>query len=371
MKGIRHISFICFCGLLVLATTSCKKNAEAPVVTSVSPEFGAAEDLITIEGMHLANIETLTFSGQIVNFNTAYNSDQALLYRVGTDVPLGEHTVEITTPGGSVTFPFRVTLEAPEIFNFSVPSADSGESLTIYGKNFFEPLEVLFFDSIAAEIITGGPDSVKVIIPEGIEKGKIVLKANGGRAESPVDFFRTRMIEVNDFDGNGLQANTESWIFIGAIDQTNTTAVYNENPDPIDGNFMKLSGQTDPTTGTWIGGAENPSFDPDNFYTYGITTGLGNTLLQMDINNNGRTGTNIQLILLERDGLFTDFVADVKVDWEGWERISLPLSRFENLDGVTIDPAKVKTVKIHLVDTDETGEPLEVNVDNIHFLEIL
>jgi len=141
-------------------------------------------------------------------------------------------------------------------------------------------------------------------------------------------------------------------------------------PEPIDGNYLKLSGQDDLNI-SWIGGVENHTWDTDQFETFGITTDANNTLLEMDINNNGRKNTNMILILLEKDGSPNDFALTTKVDWNGWQRFSVPLNRFQDLNGFTVDPSKIKTLKVQLIDADDSNEKLEVNVDNIQFVETL
>lgn len=349
---------------------SCKETP-APILESVTPVFGPAETLVTFQGMNLENLKTLTFSGQEVNFNTAYNSENALLFRIPTNIPLGEHEVVLTTDGGSVSTNFRMTLEAPEVFDVEPEFASAGEVVTILGKNFYEPMEVYFHDSIAADIIFLAPDSMEVIVPSGIQKGRIVVWANGGRAISPKNFFSVNKILVNDFDGNGLRSETSNWIRSGFIDQASSgDAVQNSNPTPIDNNFLKLSGKDDLNI-SWVGGLENNSNDIAVFDNFGITNSAGNTLLEMDVHNNGKDKTHVILILLERDGSPNDFTETIPIGDDEWEKISIPLSRFEDLDGFIVDPAKIKTLKIHLIDEEGSGEQLEVNVDNIEFVEIL
>ena len=364
---IRKITFGC---LLALLLAACGKEVGPPIIESIEPVFGPAETLVTIQGVNLANIKEVKFSEQVVNFNNAYNADNALLMRIPTNIPLGEHVVTLTTDGGVVSTDFRVTLEPPEIFSFAPASAAVGEKVTIKGKNFYEPLTAWFFDSVQAEILTATPDSMIIIVPEGVEKGRLSLFANGGFTRSPINFFTVNPILVNDFDGNGIRSETDKWIFRGSIDQDKNTAVQNSVPEPIDGNYLKISGRDDLNI-SWIGGAENHTWDVEQFQTFGITTDANNTLIEMDINNNGRKKTNMILILLEKDGSSNDFAVTVKVDWNGWQNFSLPLNRFQDLNDFVVDPTKVKTLKIQLIDADDSNEKLEVNVDNIRFVEIL
>lgn len=355
---------------LLTVLVACEKTPAPPIIESIEPTFAPAEDLITIQGVNLANIQEVAFGEQVVNFNTAFNSDNALLLRVPTNVEVGEYELSLKTKGGVASVPFRVALDPPEVFAIEPEFAAVGETIKILGKNFFEPIEVRFFDSIAAEIITLTPGSMEIVVPEGVEKGRITVDANGGVTLSPKDFFTVNSILVNDFDGNGVRAETNQWIFVGSINENRANAVRNSNPDPVDGNFLKVSGRDDLGIG-WIGGAENNSFDQEVFPNFGIQTSLNNTLLELDINNNGRKKTNVILVMLERDGSRNDFTHQFKVDWDGWKTYSVPLNRFNDLNGVPIDPAKIRTIKIHLIDAEASGETLEVNVDNIKFTEIL
>lgn len=365
--GIKYISFL----LLMVAVffSSCEK-VPAPSLISIDPIFGPPETLVTFEGENMGGIISLKFSDQVVNFNTAYNSENALLFRIPSNIPLGDHVVTIETEGGELMTNFRVTKEPPEIFSISPESASIGEEITIYGEHFFDPVDLWFFDSIKAEITMLTEDSMKVIVPQGAAKGFLSMWANGGHTYSPVRFFSTNRILVNDFDGNGLRSETENWKFDGFVDQNSSSLVHNSNPDPYDGNFIKLTGYDDLGIG-WIGGVGNNSQDIAAFNNFPITADVNNTLLEMEINSNGSEVTHIILVLLERDGSTFDFTHTFKVDWEGWRTVSFPLSRFKDVNEIIIDPQKVKTVKVHLNNTDNSNALLEANVDNIRFVEIL
>ena len=349
---------------------ACEPTPDAPVITAIDPVFGETTTLVTLEGMNLANITELAFNGEVVNFNTAYNSDVALLFRVPENLETGEYEISVTTEGGTASTNFRITLAAPEIFNVMPESAPVGATVEINGKNFFEPLSVFFFEEVAAEIISRTPDKVKVVVPEGTQEGPILLSANGGDTLSPVNFFLTDEILINDFDGNGVRAATEDWIRSGFVDQQSAAeAVQNDNPEPIDGNYLHITG-TDALSIEWVGGFENPSNDPE-FDVFQITAeARSKVLLTFDINTNGRTDTHLLLALKERDGSNNDFAHNVAVPGNGWQELAIPLTRFEDLAGNQVDLTKIKTLKLHLIDTNETGNPLEANIDNVRFVQI-
>ncbi len=342
---------------------------EQPTLASYEPLFGPEETLITVQGMHFETVQYINFDENVpANFNPSFGTDEALLFRVPENAVLGENTIRIGTEGGEVTFPFRVTLLPPEVQTFSPKSANEGEVVTILGENFYEPLEVLFFDSVPGNILFASDDCLIVQVPPGVEKGQIKVKANGGSSFTNEVFFSTTDILVNDFDGNGLRANTNMWLFYGNIDQSAFNAVQSVDPEPIEGDFLKISGK-DPGT-VWIGGAENHSWDVDIFDVFPIESDINNTFLDVDLNNNGKDKTYLIIVLVERNGSTNDFTQTVHIDWDGWEHVSIPLNRFKDIDGFTIDPQKIRAVKLHLFNEASTNQSLEVNVDNLKFVQI-
>lgn len=353
--------------LIAIFIFSCEK--EPPSVETFTPDFGPAETLITVEGMHFNELIAIDFNdGVDADFNPSFGTGEALLFRVPENAPLGDNMVRIETDHGVTEFPFRVTLKPPSVSISYPETANIGESVTILGENFYEPLEVLFFDSIAGNILFSAEDSIVVEVPQGVTKGRINVKANGGSALTPTLFFTTTQILVNDFDGEGVRSETNKWIFYGAIDQNANTAIQNTNPLPIDNNYLKISG-TDPGT-VWIGGCESHSWDTDQFEVFDLSSSINDTYLSIDVNSNGRDKTHLIIVLAERDGSPNDFTTTVPVDWAGWETVELPLNKFTDIDGFPIDPTKIKTVKLHLYNELNSTFPLEVNVDNIQFVQV-
>ncbi len=349
-------------------------DPDAPVITSISPEFAPAETLVTIEGTNLDNITSMKFDGQLVNFNTAFNSDNALLFRVPTTIDAGTYTLTLTTDGGTAETTFRISLDAPEIFLISPNRGPIGSTTTLFGENFFEPLEVYFpmgdMDSVQADIVSFADDSIRVTVPEGATQGNVALLANGGYALSANRFQVGNVVVVNDFDGNGVRSDVAEWRFTPMLDQTAADAVRSSDPDPISGNFLKISGRDTQGSGL-IGSVTTQTNDPTEFANFGLTTSLANTLIEFDVNTNGHPATRLVIILKERDGSRNDFSRELRLDQTGWTKITQPLSRFEDLNGAPIDVSKVASIRFLLFDFDNTGEQFEVNIDNLLFSELL
>ena len=367
-KIINSSKFLFVIGLCIVIS-GCQETGP-PSVDTFSPDFGPPETLITVEGSNYIDLISINFNdGVNADFNPSYGTETALLFRVPEDAPLGENLITITSESGETSFPFRVTLEAPQVSDFNPKSANEGEMVYILGENFYEPLTVLFHDSIAGNIIYNDPDSLVVEVPAGVERGRLKVKANGGSSLTGEFFFSTSDVLVSDFDGNGVRAETDKWLYYGNIDQNATNSVVNTNPDPFDGsNFLKVSG-TDPGT-IWIGGTESHSNDPMVFDVFDVKSDINNTFVDLDINNNGADKTHLIIVLAERNGSPNDFSETIAVDWDGWEHVSLPLNRFKDVDGAFIDPQKIRTIKLHLFNELQTNQSLEVNVDNLKFVQI-
>jgi hypothetical protein len=365
MKSFKYTLYL----FLLIIVMSCEKKP-APAVVDFKPAFGPEKTLIVVKGMDFEEVTSIKFDdGVDADFNPSFGTDSALLFRVPFNAKLGPNMITITTETGETSFPFRVTLEAPEVEEFYPKSANQGDQITITGKNFFEPLEVLFFDSIAGKIIFHSPDSVVVEVPANVKKGKIKLKANGGSSFTGEQFFSTKEILVNDFDGKGVRSETNKWDFYGFIDQLNSAAaVQKSNPNPVSGNFLKLTGKD--IGSQWIGGTENHSNDVNVFKTFDINSDINNTFIEMDLNSNSSTKTHLIVVMAERDGSPNDFTYTTQIEWSGWKKIRIPLNRFKDVSGVTINPKKIKAVKLHLYNELKTAAKLEANIDNLKFILI-
>jgi hypothetical protein len=359
---------ILFLSIVSLLFFSCSKQ-NPPAVLEFEPLFGPEGTLIKVKGSGFNDLLAINFNdGVRADFNPSYGKENALLFRVPEFAPLGDNKILIATEYGETTINFKVTLEAPEIKDFKPKSSQEGQIVTIYGKNFFEPVTVLFADSIAGKIVSLTPDSLKVEVPPNVIKGKIKVKANGGPALTSEVFFTTSEILVNDFDGNGVRADTKKWLFYGSIDQNANNAVQGTLPAPISKNYLKITGK-DPGT-VWIGGTESYSNDVDVFPAFKIKSKLDDTFVEFDIHNNGIKETFLIIVLDERNGSQNDFSYTLKVDQTGWRKERIPLNRFKDDTGLTLNPQKIKTIKMHLINQGKSSKRLEANIDNIKFIQI-
>ena len=369
--------------LPVIFLASGCEDSDPPEFISVEPGFGSETQLIVLKGNNLGEIRELLFNGVPIQFNTAYNSDVALLFRVPKGTPLGATIVTVRTDHGSFEFDFLVSELPPTIRSFTPRSADPGQIITVTGENFFDPPLDMYFrvdrmspddpmrlDSIVGEItyVSETKDTMRVRVPEGAVSGPLVVVANGGVYETTINFFTFRRSLVTDFDGGGSRADNGQLIARGNLDQVinGSPFVTSTFPAPIDGDYLKMSGIRSGSTTSFVGFIQtSPLLD-----SFDIDATVANAFIELDLNSAGRANSYLTVALREQDGRIGDFSTNIKLeDAAGWNTVRVPLVRFRNSNNFVVTPGKVNVVKFILQDLDNTGRRVEANIDNVKFVE--
>lgn len=376
---------------ILLLFQACPAEDE-PMFLSVEPEFGSEGQLIVLKGENIGNIRELLFNGSPIAFNTAYNSDVALLFRIPKDTPLGPTTITVRTDGGSFEFPFLVSELPPIVRTFSPRNGSPGDVINVFGENFFEPPLIVWFrtgevpedetvrqDSVAGEVIFVNEtrDTLQVIVPEGGGTGPLVVEANGGVAESNVNYFAFQRLLITDFDGNGARGDNSALRIQGAFEQNGIDEhIQNSRPAPISGNFLKMSGRPTNSSGI-IGLVETPASIRD---TFDISAPLNRSFIELDINTSGVGGGVLRLAFREltgaenpngRPGAFTN---DIPLPaTSGWKTVRLPLVQFTQPNRGPVTPGFINRIQFVLVgDTGPNGTErnrAQVSIDNVNFVE--
>ena len=366
---------------LALAVVACG-DPDAPVVSSVDPEFAPPDSLVIVQGENLEGITAMRFDGQVVNFNTSYNADQALLFRVPRDLAPADYAVTLETDGGMATFPFRVSEMAPQILRTVESQGALGGVVTIVGENFFEPpLEVYFstgvddndvpLDSILGEVISFSEDTIRARIPAEARSGSFFVRANGGIARSPIPFEIVEATLLTDFDGGGVRADVTTYRAFGRdLDQgrdLDALIALHESPPPFSGRYLKLSG----VRGTR--NAESGVIVPDSGDPLGVEGPALDVLLGFRVNHGGAAGTRLRVGLIDADGIAYALPNDfITLETEGWSPVSIPFNQFTDTNNFPIDPANVRGITFSFRNTDaEPGSRFEANIDDISVSRIL
>lgn len=161
-----------------------------PVVNSSSPGNGPVGTRISVNGLNLVEILSITFFDTIPATYTE-NSSTNLTVIVPLSAPLATGTIRITTRGGTVDIPnFTVEPTLPPVLTSLTPEEGRpGTWLTIVGEHLIATLDVKFpalVDSISAtDVIIRNTRRILVRIPEGAVSGNFTLFNPAGSVLSP------------------------------------------------------------------------------------------------------------------------------------------------------------------------------------------
>ena len=193
------------------------------IITSAS-----LEQIICIVGENLKSVHDIYFNDQPAVLNTSYMTDKTLLVAVPKNLPVvtTDKMYLITKDSTVVDYDFKVLLPVPKVNGMSFEWASPGETVTITGNYFAEPLTVEFPGAEATSISNVTINSFDVVVPEGAQPGKIKVTTESGTAQSIFQYKDSRgmLFSFDDARGNhGWHAMT-----------------IQSDENSLDGNYLQL-----------------------------------------------------------------------------------------------------------------------------------
>jgi hypothetical protein len=191
--------------------------------------------------------------------------------------------------------------------------------------------------------------------------GLLNLTTNGGTATSVsiLNIGETALL-IADFDGGGIRPNGASWYSYFGAPGTITKSIVNAGPAPTSGYFLKAVGGSG---GNYAGVS---TYSVGGTELFGLTSPATSTFLKFDVNNNGYTNTQIQVIVqMGTAGAAADnYAKTINVTGTGWNTVSIKLSDMLNNYGGgpgTPTPSGITSVKFHF----NQSAAGEMDIDNI------
>lgn len=245
MKTIKT-KFIGLCFLLALTSWSCSEDESMdPSVKEVSPTQGASNELLTITGTDLSNIQTIHFEkGNVkADFNPNFNTDKAILFRVPAEAIPGNQNIILTNMDGSqTTVPFNV-LGFANITSVSNYNFSAGENLVLTGKNLDDVTSVVFAGTTTElEVVAKTATTLTVKFPATTLTESALDITNAAGVSHPTQVFVSRDNAFKIFtDDYAPGYQDASWGSGGVISTTEfksgTASVYK---DYAAGNWHQL-----------------------------------------------------------------------------------------------------------------------------------
>jgi uncharacterized repeat protein (TIGR03803 family)/YD repeat-containing protein len=137
-------------------------------ITSFAPQSGLEGDSVTITGRGFVN-PTVQFGG--TSATVTASTSTSITATVPAGVPSGQLVVQV---GNDVQSAGNFTVIPWTITNFAPQTGTQGDSITISGTNFSNP--VVTFDGQQAQVLTSTPTSITVTVPNGLTVGTHALE---------------------------------------------------------------------------------------------------------------------------------------------------------------------------------------------------
>jgi hypothetical protein len=218
MKSIFKYSLLLFMAIAMAGVfVSCDDDDDAsgggePSISYVRITDPASSDsllvsagqgqMVVFVGQNLGGVRQLWVNDQRAQLNPSFITDNMIITRVPSDIPLEiSNKVKLIFGGGKeLLYDFAVDISAPSIDRMKSEFVNTGDVATIYGNYFYEPITVTFTGGVEGEIITREDLLLEVKVPEGAQPGPITITTNFGSTESGFWFRDNRNI-IASFDG--------------------------------------------------------------------------------------------------------------------------------------------------------------------------
>ena len=181
----------CACLAALVAGSTGNSFAQAPTVSSISPNSATVSEHITITGTNFIGVTAVRFGSALAN-SSHVNSDTSIT----AQVPAGIGTVDVTvtTAGGTsaISAADQFTyLAAPTVTSISPNSGPSagGTSVTITGTGFGLSVAFVTFGGNGATFIVNSATSITAISPPGTGTVDVRVSTNRTSATSAADQF--------------------------------------------------------------------------------------------------------------------------------------------------------------------------------------
>ena len=247
-----------------------------------------------IGGNHVeaTNLQTIVKDHHNVAGTTIYETTSQLSVQI-PDLPYGKGALVVECTGGTVYFPFSLTLAPPTIIGLNTDMPVMGETLTIYGTEFVQVEAVSYGDvTLTADEFTVADteDHIDIVFARKPSEGttpRLTVVTGGGQASTP---FFDRSCLLVDFDGNAVD---NDWSPNASYETTDGTAA----PFTADGTFARINV---PEEGQqWWGlmvffrkSWEVNTFPLPGFEVIPADASADNVYLAMEVYNNGSDYNN-------------------------------------------------------------------------------
>ncbi|WP_143306527.1 glycan-binding surface protein [Chitinophaga vietnamensis] len=186
-------------GMMALLQAACKKDGDGggPLITHVRNYAATPGDTlltsvlpgqwVVLCGHHLQGALAVTFNGVPASIKSVMFSDTSAVMQVPAVIPFPSisadnmNVIRYVTSRGTTTFKFSIVAPPPVITGVSNENANAGDSVYIYGTNFFFTQQVMFAGQQINNFTAAGDGaSIGFILPQLSHSGKVTVITKSG-----------------------------------------------------------------------------------------------------------------------------------------------------------------------------------------------
>lgn len=394
-KGIYSLLLLFLAVAFILP--ACKKDiSNPPVITAVRNYAPAPGDSlinslepgkwVVLIGRNLKGAVEISFDGIAANSLPALFSDTSAVVQVPAVIPFPSipaeklNTIHYTTPEGSTTFTFNIAAPPPTISSVSNENANQGDSVYIYGLNFFFVQDISFAGTkVTSYSAAGDGTSIRFVLPPLTQTGPLIVKTKSGADTTEYNVNNASTESLCNFDN----INTMSW---GTnTDNNSTNFPGNRGYYAILSNGVLSAGE-----GSWWNWQRSINTNDVQWLPAGsLNNPIGNYALKFELSvASDWSGTSIYVV----KSYSWDYVARYE-PWKdangvvstfktkGWRTVTIPLNEFRKDDGKGVPAASltallggsgVGSLHIHTKNflSSPTATGFNAAVDNIRVVKI-
>jgi hypothetical protein len=375
----------------------CKKESlNAPVITGVrnyepAPGDSVLQSLVpgqwvVLLGKNLKNAIQISFDGTPANFNSGLFSDTSAVVQVPSVIPFPSvpaeklNTIDYATKEGRTTFTFNIVAPAPTISSVSNENANAGDSVYIYGLNFFFVEQVTFAGTTVTDYAAAGDGTfIRFVLPSLSQSGPAIISTQSGADTTAYNLNNASTESLCNFDN----INTMNWGTNTDNNSTNfpgnrgnyailTNGIFNNS----NGNWWEWQRSINTHAVQWVPSAS-------------LSDPVSNYAFKFEISVQGEwNGTSIFIIkdyswnYLARYEPWKDANGNrFTYTANGWRTVTIPLTMFRTGNGLGTAAASLTSLlgssgngQIIIYTTNDASSPtptgLNAAIDNIRVVRI-
>jgi hypothetical protein len=355
-----HSSVLLCLGVLLISLPACKKeSSNAPVITEVrnyaaTPGDSVIQSLIpgqwvVLSGHNLQGAVQIFFNGVPASFNSALFSETSAAVQVPAVIPFPSvaadqlNTIRYVTPNGSTTFTFNITAPPPTITSVSNENANAGDSVRVYGLNFFFIKSISFAGSTVSKWKEADDGtSVGFVVPALSQSAPLVITTQSGSASTVFNVNDVTTGMLCNFD----DVNTYSW---GATGVSNSSSLYPGNRGSY---AMQSDGVLNANEWTWWNTGRSINTNGVQWVPVdSLGASINSYALKFEISV--PAAWNGGSIFVVKDYTATTYVGryepwkdkdgnNVNFTTTGWQTVTIPLSMFLTKNGTGVAASSLK-----------------------------